>query len=199
MENSTCYPTPKKKPPRSIEKDIRPISLTPIVSKIFESIVMNWVDHILEDKIDDKQFGGGIGTSTTDALVEMIHHWCEATDRYGTYVRIVLLDFAKAFDLINHEKLLVKLQANDVPPHILRWMASFLLKWTQQVKIGKNVSSVGYPKGGVPQGTVSGPRNFIMFINDLTTTAPIYKYVDDLYNNTGLYASWSLPSGVLRS
>ena len=41
------------------------------------------------------------------------------------------------------------------------------------------MSSVGYPKGGVPQGTVSGPRNFIMFINDLTTTAPIYKYVDD--------------------
>ena len=35
-------------------------------------------------------------------------------------MRIVLLDFAKAFDLINHEKLLVKLQANDVPPHILR-------------------------------------------------------------------------------
>ena len=140
---------------------------------------MKWVDHILEDKIDDKQFGGGIGMSTTDALGEMIHHWCEATDRYGTYVRIVLLDFAKAFDLINHEKLLVKLQANDVPPHILRWMASFLLNRTQQVKIGKNVSSVGYPKGGVPQGTVSGPRNFIMFINDLTTTAPIYKYVDD--------------------
>ena len=41
------------------------------------------------------------------------------------------------------------------------------------------MSSVGYPKGGVPQGTVSGPINFIMFINDLTTTAPIYKYVDD--------------------
>ena len=98
-----------------------------------------------------------MGTSTTDALVEMIHHWCEATDRCGTYVRIVLLDFAKAFDLINHEQLLVKLQANDVPPHILRWMGSFLLNRTQQVKIRKTVSSVGYPKGGVPQGTVSGP------------------------------------------
>ena len=88
-------PLPKKQPPRSIEKDIRPISLTPIVSKIFESIVMKWVDHILEDKIDDKQFGGGIGTSTTDALIEMIHHWCEATDRYGTYVRIFCLILLK--------------------------------------------------------------------------------------------------------
>ena len=67
-------PLPKKQPPRSTEKDIRPISLTPIVSKIFESIVMKWVDHILENKIYDKQFGGGVGTSTTNALVEMIHH-----------------------------------------------------------------------------------------------------------------------------
>ena len=58
-------------------------------------------------------------------------------------------------------------------------MGSFLLNRTQQVKIGKTVSSVGNPKGGVPHGTVSGPRNFIMFINNLTTTAPIYKYVDD--------------------
>ena len=50
----------KQQPPRSIEKDIRPISLTPIVSNMFESIVMKWVDHIMEDKIDDKQFGGGV-------------------------------------------------------------------------------------------------------------------------------------------
>ena len=41
------------------------------------------------------------------------------------------------------------------------------------------MSSVGYPKCGVPQGNVPGPRHFILFINDLTTTAPIYKYVGD--------------------
>ncbi len=69
------------------------------------------MDHILENKIDDKQFGGGMDTSTTDALVEMIHHWCEATDRCGTYVRIVLLDFAKAFYLINLEKITCKTQS----------------------------------------------------------------------------------------
>ena len=77
------------------------------------------------------------------------------------------------------KKLLVKLKANDVPPHILRWMGSFLLDRTQQVKIDKTVSSVGNPNGGVLQGTVSGPRSFTMFINDLTTLAPIYKYVHD--------------------
>ena len=79
----------------------------------------------MENKIDDKQFGCGVGTSTTDAFVEMIHHWCEATDRRGTYVIIVLLDFAKAFDLSDHEKLLVKLKANDVPPHYIKMDGKF--------------------------------------------------------------------------
>ena len=58
----------------------------------------------------------------------------------NTYVRIIALDFSKAFDLINHEILLAKLEANGVPPNVLRWMASFLLDRTQCVKIGKHTS-----------------------------------------------------------
>ena len=52
-------------------------------------------------------------------------------------MRIVFLDFVKAFDLIHHEKLLVKLKANHVTPNILRWNGSFLRDRAQQVKIGK--------------------------------------------------------------
>ena len=62
---------------------------------------------------------------------------------------------------------------------MMMMMGIVLLDRTQQVKIGKTVSSVGNPNGGVVQGTVSSPRHFKTFINDLTTLAPIYKYVDD--------------------
>ncbi len=88
----------------------------------------------IEENINCNQFGGMGGGSTTYALVEMIHRWSESTDKLDHYVRVALLDFCKAFDLINHNTLLVKLKQYYLPPHIRRWIATFLLDRTQQVK-----------------------------------------------------------------
>ena len=74
-KTATVIPLPKKRPPESIENDIRPIALTPILAKVFASIVLKWVDNIIIPQIYDKQFGGMAGTGTTDALVEMLHKW----------------------------------------------------------------------------------------------------------------------------
>ena len=122
---ANVIPLPKANPSMSVEKDIRPISLTPIAAKVFESLVIKWFDGIVRDQIDDKQLGGISGTSTTDALVELIHRWSEATDKLNTYVRVVMLDFRKAFDLINHRILINKLKSNGIPPHLLRWLQPF--------------------------------------------------------------------------
>ena len=66
-----------------------------------------------------------------------------------------------------------------LPAYLVRWMAAFLIDRQQSVKIGDTVSSIGYPNGGVPQGTLSGPNNFLVQINDLQTPCPMFKYVDD--------------------
>ena len=58
-------------------------------------------------------------------------------------------------------------------------MATFLLDRVQRVKIGNEYSHPGYPSGGVPQRTLSGPKCFHVYINDLRTTVPLYKYIDD--------------------
>ena len=100
---------------------------------MFESIVVKWVDDSLLSEIDDKQFGGITGTSTIDALVEMANMWYEATDKLDVFVRVILLDFSKAFDLINHRILIEKLHSFGIPSHILRWLASFLMDRTQKV------------------------------------------------------------------
>ena len=176
---ANVIPLPKTSPPVSIEKVIRPISLTPIAVKVFESLIMKWVDETIEGEIDAKQFGGISGTSTTDVLVELVHMWYKATEKLNSYVRVVMLDFSKAFDLINHHLLLDKLQSYGLPAHILRWMATFQLDRAQRVKIGNEYSHSGHPNGGVPQGTLSGPKCFLVYINDLRTTVPLYKYVDD--------------------
>ena len=178
-KSANIIPLPKTKPLMSVKTDIRPISITPIAAKVFESIIMKYVDDSVCDTIDSKQFGGIAGTSTTDALVEMTHRWYEATDLLNTYVRVVMLDFSKAFDLINHHILLEKLTNSGLPRHIVRWIGAFLLDRSQKVMIGSNCSRSGSPNGGVPQGTLSGPKCFLLYVNDLEANVPLYKYVDD--------------------
>ena len=150
------------------------------MAKAFEGIVLNWADDVITPQIDERQFGGLAGTGTTDALVEMFHSWCEATDKPDSFVRELLVDYSTAFDHINHELLITKLC--DI---------AFLIDRQQSVNIGDTVSNIVYPKGGVPQGTLSGPKTFLVQINDLQTPCPIYKYVDDntvfdVCNNTSV-------------
>ena len=122
------------------------------------------MDGLECDNIGSKHLGGGgiAGTSTTDALVEISHRWFEATDKLNTYVRVVMLEFSKAFDLINHHILLDKLTNSGLPVHIVRWIGVFLLGRSQKVLIGNNCSSYGSPNGGVPHSTLSGPKCFFI-------------------------------------
>ena len=92
---------------------------------------------------------------------------------------MLFLDYSKAFDLINHDILLSEMVGIEIPAHLVRWMAAFLLDREQRVKIGDAVSKPGYPNGGVPQGNLSGPKHILVKINYLQTPCPIYKYVDD--------------------
>ena len=70
--------------------------------------------------------------------------------------------------------------ALGVQPFIIRWMHSFLLDRRQRVKINNIASNWTTLNGGMPQGTWLGPYIFLIHINDLQTTLPAFKFIDDV-------------------
>ena len=128
-------------------------------------------------KIKSNQFGSIPKSSTTQALISMIHTWSKYTDGTGSTVRVVVFDFRKAFDLINHNKL----KDLNIPNNIVSWIVDFLKCRKQRVKLSQDCKSEwkNVP-AGVPQGTKLGPWLFVLMIDDIdTTNTDLWKYVDD--------------------
>ena len=102
-----------------------------------------------------------------------------ATDTPKQNVRVLLLDFSKAFDHVDHHILLDKWSQSGAPDFMLKWKHSFLLDRQHRVKIKDNVSSWKSPSGGTPQGTKSGAKDFKKMVKDIKAALPVFKYVDD--------------------
>ena len=117
MEKSQSYSNTKI--PADITTDLRPISLTPTLSKICESFVSDWLVSSIKNRIDKRQFGSLKNSSTTHNLISLVHHLLKETNASKCATRVFLLDFAEAFDLIDHNILLSKLIDLNVPVTIL--------------------------------------------------------------------------------
>ena len=165
---------PKAKPVRNVN--------TPIVSKIAEDYVVNsFVKPAVLKKLDPNQYGTVPRSSTTQALISLLHVVNASTDGNGATTRVVLFDYKKAFDLIDHRLLLNKLATYDIPQWVLEWITDFLTHRKQRVKLSQGCySEWDLVPAGVPQGTKLGPWLFVIMVNDLDIpNSEIWRYVDD--------------------
>ncbi len=95
------------------------------------------------------------------------------------------MDFAKAFDSVNHSLLLSKLKCYGIVPSVINWIDSYLRRRFFQVSVNGSLSQVAEGATGVPQGSILGPILFLICVNDLTDNLTIdhLLYADDAPKN----------------
>jgi len=157
-----------------------------VLSKILEKIVaQKWVMPHVCPKIHSSQFAyvPGEGKGTVTALTLLHHDIVQFLDSSGA-VRILSIDFAKAFDKILHSGILKAIMRFDLPHEAVCWISNFLSDRYQRVKVKGRESSWKRVISGVPQGSVLGPILFCAFIDSfhsLSENSTIYKYADDIH------------------
>ncbi len=172
-----------KKGPKTAVENYRPISLTSLVMKVFEKIVRDELLAKCRDKLNHNQHGFLPQRSCTTQMVDYIDSLSTSiNDNIRTDV--VYFDFAKAFDSVNHDIILMKLKHEyEVDGTLLKFIADYLKDRKQHVVIGGAQSGLINVRSGVPQGSILGPLFFVLFINDMSECiqegTSIALYADD--------------------
>ena len=159
-------PTFKKDDPLD-KTNYRPISILPTVSKIFGRMLFNQLQRFSNKFLSPLLCGFRKGRSTQYALINLLQKWQKCLDASNGIVGTLLMDLSKAYDCVNDDLMIAKLEAYGVGENSLRLIQNYLSQRQQRVKVGSFLSEWLEIILGVPQGSILGPILFNVFINDL--------------------------------
>lgn len=170
---------------KKMASNYRPISLTSVVCKIMESILRSTImSHLCENSLINSTQHGFMNRKS--CLTNLLHCLEEVTSVLddGDSLDILYLDFAKAFDIVQHNRLLSKIKSLNIDGEILQWIEAWLKDRKQRVVLNGVASDWAKVPCSVCQGTVLGPILFTIFINDIDSClqfipALILKFADD--------------------
>lgn len=160
---SKVIPIPKN------NDEFRPISILPFISKVAERLMHRQITTYLRnsDFLSPKQYGFRANHSSTSAIIDVVEQTRKALDE-NKVTFLVLLDYSKAFDTIDHSIMCSKLLRRfNFGTEAVQLLYSYLTGRRQAVAAGGCVSELLSLERGVPQGSILGPLLFSAYINDL--------------------------------
>ena len=183
FKTGTVVLLPKHNSPKGFN-DLRPITLTNSLAKIFERVVLNRVALHMSRTIGPDQHAYKRHHSTCTALTHSMHSWLNFLDNPTSYyIRNLMLDFSKAFDSVEPALVVGKLYSYEFPHWFVTFCWNFLTQRIQRVKVNGTLSEAISTSRGIPQGIILGPSLFCIMINDLQARDPSHsfytKYADD--------------------
>ena len=162
-KKATVIPLPKINNPKQVS-DFRPISLLPLPGNIIEKLLHSQLINHLENNslLNSKQNGFRKFHNTSDSVFRLCYDLSTSMKK-NHHTAAVFVDFAKAFDSINHVKLVNKLKTFSLETKAVLWLKDYLSDRRQRVMVNGDFSNWDTIKYGVPQGSILGPLFFFFF------------------------------------
>ena len=166
LKNANITPV-FKKGFRGSKDNYRPVSILPIISKIFEKLLSKQIIIYMDKFLSKYQCGFRKGYNAQHCLLAMIEKWKKAVDN-GNVFGALLTDLSKAFDCLPHDLIIAKLNSYGFNLTALNLIHNYLTKRKQRTKINHSYSVWEAILFRVPQGSILGPILFNIFLSDFS-------------------------------
>ena len=181
-KTSTIIPIPKNSK-ASQPNDFRPVALTSVLAKCFESILCKFLKSQVAEKLDPFQFSYRAKRGTDDACLTLLNYLSKHLSGNHTYARILMIDFSSAFNSIEPFVLLKRLSDLNVNKSLILFIYDFLSDRPQRVFASGIFSKELILNTGVPQGCVLSPTLFSLYTNEMQMNdiyTKLFKFADDM-------------------
>ena len=152
LKNANVTPVHKKDDPTD-KTNFRPVSVLPLLSKVFERVIYNQLGKYMDTFLNKLLCGFRKAHSTQHALFKLLQRWQNELDNSGL-VGTILMDLSKAYDCLPHDLIIAKFEAYGLSKSSLSLLLDYLTSRKQRVKIGSSYRVWHKIKRGIPQGSI---------------------------------------------